>query len=210
MTHRIRVAWLCAAFTALGVSLAISACYNGDQSCSEAYNPNDFGDHCPYGPPGGPKLTGENAPKCPEIAKLDSASPECAITFTEVYARLDAADGGNCSNGGQGCHTGSIKGIASLNGEQAMLDGLAVYKGEVGRKYFDPEEPLKSWWVCNLRGDAGKLMPTGGTPKMKAADIALVEKWLACGAKLGAATKVVSGGGGDGGASGGGGSGGAD
>lgn len=178
-------------------SVAFSACDTGDQSCSEAYNQNDPNDHCPYGPPGGPKLS-ENAPACPLVPKLDKASAECAITFADVYPRLDAADGGNCSSGGNGCHSNIIKGIAPLKTEQAMLDGLSVYKGEVGRKYFDPEAPEKSWWVCNLRGDAGKLMPTGSTPRMKAEDIALVERWLGCGAPLAPAANMLSGSGGDG------------
>jgi len=192
----------------LAASVAFSACETGDQSCSEAYNPNEPNDHCPYGPPGGPPLS-DNAPACPLVPKLDKASPECQVTFTEVYARLDAADGGNCSNGGNGCHSSIIKGIAPLKDPQGMLDGLSVYKGEVGRKYFDPEAPEKSWWVCNLRGDAGKLMPTGATPRMKAQDITLVERWLGCGAPLAPAASMLSGSGGEAGEGGAGSSGGA-
>ncbi|MEZ4313370.1 MAG: hypothetical protein R3F14_35560, partial [Polyangiaceae bacterium] len=194
-------------------SAGIGACYNGDQSCSEAYNPNDPNDHCPYGPPGGPKLT-ENALTCPEVPKVDPADCQ-GVSFTEVYAVLQApvdTGGGNCSGGETGgCHSNPIKGIAPLKGEQEMLDALSVYKGEVGRKYFDPEEPTKSWWVCNLRGDAGKLMPTSG--RMNAANIAAVEKWLGCGAPLTPAAKVVGAGGAGGaggdGSGGGGGQGGA-
>ncbi len=190
------------AILALGTSVAFSACYKGDQSCSEAYNPNDPDDHCPYGPAGGPKL-GQSAPKCPEVPKVPAE--ECNVGFPAVYARLEAADGGNCSSNGQGCHSYKIKGIEPFTDEQAMLDALAAYKGDVGRKYFDPEAPQKSWWVCNLRGDAGKLMPQNPTPRMNASDIALVEKWLGCGAPLtgGGAGGGSGGGGGQGGAGGG-------
>lgn len=192
-----------AAALAVGASLAFSACYTGDQSCAEAYNQNDPNDHCPYGPPGGPKISADNTPDCPIITKLDPAGADCQLTFADAYARLDAPDGGNCSNGGSGCHSATIKGIAPFTDPQAMLDALSVYKGEIGRKYFDPDNPEKSWWVCNLKGDAGKLMPTGATPRMKAADIALVERWLACGAPPAPATKTISGQGGAGGSGGG-------
>lgn len=185
---------------AFAVSAVFAACFNGDPSCSEAYNQNDANDRCPYGPPGGPKLS-ESSPDCPEVPKLSASSEECKVGFPEVYARLEAADGGNCSNGGAGCHSLKIKGIEPFVDEQGMLDALSAYKGEVGRKYFDPDAPEKSWWVCNLRGDAGKLMPQIPTPRMKAEDIALVERWLGCGAPLSApAAKVGGGFGGAGGA----------
>lgn len=190
---------LAAAALALGVSLAFSACYTGDQSCAEAYNQNDPNDHCPYGPPGGPKISNANAPDCPLITKLDAASAECQVTFADVYPRLDAADGGNCSNNGTGCHSSTIKGIAPFTDAQSMLDALSVYKGEIGRKYYDPDVSEKSWWVCNLKGDAGKLMPTGATPRMKNEDILLVERWLACGGKPAPAAKSLPGSGGAGG-----------
>lgn len=196
------------AAAAFVVSVAISACYSGDQSCSEAYNQNDPDDHCPYGPPGGPKLS-ESAPDCPQVPKLSPSAEECKIGFPEVYARLEAPDGGNCSNAGSGCHTLKIKGIEPFVDEQGMLDALSAYKGDVGRKYFDPEAPEKSWWICNLRGDAGKLMPQNPTPRMKGDDILLVERWLGCGAPLTApAAKISSGSGGTGGVGGSGGAGG--
>lgn len=203
MTHRIwvgRPVLFGAAALALLTSLAFSACYTGDQSCAEAYNQNDPNDHCPYGPPGGPKVSNSNAPDCPLITKLDAASDECKLTFADVYPRMIAADGGNCSNNGTGCHSSSIKGIAPFKEQdpQSMLDALSVYKGEIGRKYYDPDASEKSWWVCNLRGDAGKLMPTGATPRMTNADIALVEKWLACGGKPAPAASMISGQGGGG------------
>jgi hypothetical protein len=167
---------------ALAVSAAIGACYTGDQTCSEAYNPNDVNDHCPYGPPGGPGKD-TSAPACPTIT-ADGAA-DCSIGFTKVYERLTAADGGNCTAGGNGCHTSTIKGIAPFKDPQAMLDALSVYKGEQGtRKYFDRDNPTQSWWVCNLKGDTGTLMPTGGTPRMKSADIKLVNNWLFCGGTL--------------------------
>lgn len=187
---------------AFAVSAGFAACFNGDQSCSEAYNPNDPDDHCPYGPPGGPKLS-ESSPDCPNVPKLSPASEECKIGFPEVYARLEAADGGNCSAGGNGCHSYLIKGIERFVDQQGMLDALSAYKGDIGRKYFDPDAPEKSWWICNLRGDAGKLMPQNPTPRMKGEDIALVERWLGCGAPMIApAAKVGSGSGGAGGAGG--------
>lgn len=191
------------------VSSLFAACFNGDQSCAEAYNQNDPNDHCPYGPPGGPKLS-ESSPDCPNVPKLSPGSEECKIGFPEVYARLEAADGGNCSAGGNGCHAYLIKGIEPFGDQQGMLDALAAYKGDIGRKYFDPDAPEKSWWICNLRGDAGKLMPQNPTPRMKADDIALVERWLGCGAPLAApAAKVGTGAGGaEGGAGGAGGEGG--
>ena len=49
--------------------------------------------------------------------------------------------------------------------------------------YFnlDPLKSTKSWVVCNLRGQAGSLMPLG-RPRMSVGDVAIVEKWLGCGA----------------------------
>lgn len=194
----------------LAASVAVSACYTGDQSCAEAYNLNDPNDHCPYGPPGGPKLNDDTTPACPEVAQINPADPSCLnaagkkLSFVaDVYPRMEAADGGNCSSGGTGCHTSTIKGITPFEDPTTMLDALAVYKGEVGRKYYDPEAPKKSWWICNLRGDTGKLMPTGGTPRMKAEDILLTERWLACGATISPpAANVLSGSGGSGGVGG--------
>lgn len=186
----------------LAISVAFSACYTGDQSCSEAYNPNDPNDHCPYGPPGGPKLS-EDAPACAKVPQLDKQSAECQVGFPEVYARLEAPDGGNCSNNGTGCHSLPVKGIEPFGDPQGMLDALAAYKGEIGRKYFDPDNPTDSWWVCNLRGDAGKLMPQNPTPRMSSADIALVERWLGCGAPLNAPVGGTGGMGGAGGEGGG-------
>ena len=194
-----------AAAVALLASVAFSACYTGDQSCAEAYNQNDPNDHCPYGPPGGPKISNDNAPDCPLITKIPAGDPQCTtISFADVYPRMIAPDGGNCTNAGSGCHSSVIKGIDPFTKDdpQAMLDALSVYKGEIGRKYYDPDASEKSWWVCNLRGDAGKLMPTGATPRMQNADIALVEKWLACGGKAAPAAKTISGSGGAGGAGG--------
>lgn len=206
MTHRIwvgRPVWAYAAALFLAGSLAVSSCYNGDQSCAEAYNPNDLGDHCPYGPPGGPK-PGAFPADCPSIPDPDPA--QCAtVTWPTVHAMLLDPVKGNCTNAGNGCHTNAIAGVASLVADplnpndpadtgEALLDGLAVYVGNFGnayptvvdndavpRLYYDREAPERSWWLCNLKGDAGSLMPQG-KPRLSEQDIALLQLWLACGA----------------------------
>jgi hypothetical protein len=184
-------------------SLAFSACYTGDQSCSEAYNPNDKNDHCPYGPPGGPGPAAD----CPIIKTIPASDPSCKINFEDdVYEIANGPNGGNCSDPNNlGCHgKAELKKIAVWNTPQEMLDSLSRYKGEVGkgdpeRTYFASTAPEKSWWVCNLRGDNGSLMPRGTTPIMKPMDIAVIEHWLACGAPRKKAANVITGAGGAGG-----------
>jgi hypothetical protein len=206
MKHRIRVGrpvgrpvWAYVAALCLGASAAVASCYNGDQSCGEAYNPNDLGDHCPYGPPGGPK-PGDFPSDCPTIEKLPAA--ECAgVTWPAVYALLLSPQSGNCTSGGKACHTNQIGDIAPFvdpvtpeDGGKAFLDALAKFNGSFGnayptikdnnavaRLYYDRESPELSWWLCNLQGDAGSLMPSG-KPRMTEADVLLLEQWLACGA----------------------------
>src|SRR5262245_44652172 len=103
MTAFIRVAF------AAGAALFLASCGVGDQSCAEAYNPNDLNDHCPYGPPGGPKQNqGGPEDPCPEIAKQTG----CGVDFNEVFARFEAQASGNCTNQGAGCHTSIQKGIS--------------------------------------------------------------------------------------------------
>lgn len=202
MTHRNRVerpVWAYVGALSLAGSAAIASCYNGDQSCAEAYNPNDLGDHCPYGPPGGPE-PGGFAPDCPPLQKLDAAS--CAgVAWAPVYALLLSSQSGNCTNNGVGCHSNQVGKVAPFvdpanvndNGK-ALLDALAKFNGSFGnaypttkdneavpRLYYDRDAPEQSWWHCNLRGDAGSLMPSG-KPRMTEADIQLLEQWLACGA----------------------------
>jgi hypothetical protein len=205
MTHRIwvgRPVWAYVAGLCLAGSLAVASCYNGDQSCSEAYNPNDLGDRCPYGPPGGPK-PGAFPSGCPSIETLEGADCE-GVTWAAVHARLLAPESGNCTNAGKGCHTNPIVDVAAfvdpanpaspMDDGRLFLDALAKYTGTFGsayptvkdndavpRLYYDRESPELSWWLCNLRGDAGSLMPSG-KPRMSEEDIALLEKWLACGA----------------------------
>lgn len=183
----------------LAASLAISSCYNGDQSCGEAYNPNDLSDHCPYGPPGGPK-PGAFPSDCPPI-ETRSGDQCTGANWAAVYAVLLQKESGNCTNAGIGCHTNQVVDVAAFVGADGvddggilLLDSLSKYTGSFGnayptvkegeaipRLYYDRAEPAQSWWLCNLRGDAGSLMPSG-KPRMSEADIELLEQWLACGA----------------------------
>lgn len=209
MTHRIRVnrpIWAYVGALCLAGSAAVASCYNGDQSCSEAYNPNDLGDHCPYGPPGGPK-PGAFPSDCPNIDPITDDAVCGAATWDAVHAMLLDPKRGNCTNSGSGCH--SIDGIGGVDAfvadpanpndpadtGEALLDALAVYAGSFGaaypnivnndavpRLYYDRDAPAKSWWLCNLKGDAGTLMPDG-KPRLLQADVTLLEQWLACGAK---------------------------
>ncbi len=202
MTHRIwvgRPVWAYVAGLCLAGSLAVASCYNGDQSCAEAYNPNDLSDHCPYGPPGGPK-PGAFPSDCPTIQPLDAAA--CAdVDWATVHALLLAPESGNCTNAGKSCHTNQIVDVAAFvdpaapdDGGRALLDALAKFTGSFGnayptikdndavpRLYYDRESPELSWWLCNLRGDAGSLMPSD-KPRMTEAELDLLEQWLACGA----------------------------
>lgn len=207
MTHGNRVerpVWAYVAALCLAVSGALASCYNGDQSCAEAYNPNDLGDHCPYGPPGGPKV-GDFPDGCPKLTALDPADPACTgVTWATVHAMMIDPDRGNCV--GNGCHQNNgIGGIDSLVADPqnptdpadtglAMLDSLSIFAGNYGtaypnvvganavpRLYYDRDQPERSWWHCNLKGDAGSLMPRGKL-RLGATDIELLETWLACGA----------------------------
>ena len=205
MRHRIWVGrpfFVTVAAVAFAASVGVSACYTGDQSCAEAYNQNDPNDHCPYGPPGGPKVDKDSPQACPLVPKV--AAADCQVGFVEdVFPVLMAHEKGNCTGGDQGgCHTFSPKGIkpfqkAGKDDPNAMLDALSLYRGELTRKYYDPDDPSQSWWICNLRGDVGSLMPTD-KPRMSSADIAPVERWLGRHAPLNR-----PGGGGTGGAGGG-------
>lgn len=209
MTHRISVGrpvWAYVAALCLGGSAAVASCYNGDQSCGEAYNPNDLGDHCPYGPAGGPK-PGAFPADCPAIDPITDVAACNGVSWPAVHAMMLDPNRGNCTNSGQGCH--SLDGVGNVdalvadvanpnnpadNGK-AFLDALSVYVGGFGtaypnvvnndavpRLYYDRATPSKSWWLCNLKGDAGSLMPQG-KPRMAEADILLLQQWLACGAK---------------------------
>jgi hypothetical protein len=202
MTHRIwvgRPVWSYVAALCLAGSASIASCYNGDQSCGEAYNPNDLGDHCPYGPPGGPK-PGAFEPDCPRLEPLTGTACD-TVTWAAVHARMVDPTSGNCADPTQGCHTNPLVGLGSFvdpanpaNDSKAFLNAMAGFTGKFGvdyptvdgtdlvpRLYYDRAAPHLSWWPCNLRGDAGNLMPKYQA-RMAPADIDLLETWLACGA----------------------------
>lgn len=50
---------------------SLGGCNNvGDAICPQGTNPDDTGDDCPYGPPGGPRIHEEG---CPDIAPISGA-----------------------------------------------------------------------------------------------------------------------------------------
>jgi hypothetical protein len=193
-----RPIWAYIGALCLAGSAAVASCYNGDQSCAQAYNQNDLGDHCPYGPPGGPK-PGAFPSDCPLIDPIDDDAVCNAVSWTQVHDVLIAPEKGNCTD--SACHANPIVDIAAFvpagggdDGGKTMLDALAKFTGSFGnayptvqggdavpRLYFDRASPERSWWLCNLRGDAGSLMPSQ-KPRMSEEDITLIEQWLACGA----------------------------
>src|SRR5262245_49997369 len=145
MTHRIwvgRPVWSYVAALCLAGSAAVASCYNGDQSCAEAYNPNDLGDHCPYGPPGGPK-PGAFPSDCPTIQPLDATA--CAgVTWAPIYALLLAPESGNCTNAGKSCHTNQIGDVdafldpanpTAIGDGKVLLDALTKFTGSFGNAY---------------------------------------------------------------------------
>jgi hypothetical protein len=192
--------------------VVFSACYNGDQSCTPPFDPDNLSDACPYGTPGGPKPpTSGNGSACPDIPEAVAA--DCVIdgkdvNFTDhVYPLFADPKIGNCvdtyCHGGKSYRGGTLK---KFEGVQEMLDVLAAYKGVIGgaekdRTYFnlDPAKARRSWVVCNLRGQAGAVMPLG-LPRMSPEQLKTVESWLACGAKATApAPDILPGLGGSGG-----------
>ena len=73
----------------------------GDQYCTEDSKYTDKSDDCPYGPGGeGPKrkeVTDDNA--CKDVPDY-AAAPAVCPSFSDVWARLVAVDGGRCANAG--------------------------------------------------------------------------------------------------------------
>jgi hypothetical protein len=186
------------------------ACDVGDALCPYDTVDEDRADTCPYGPPGGPQK------KKAEQCVIDFDDTDCTVTWADdVYPRLVAPldqerSGGGCTN--PGCHgDGSQGGAKILLPDTAtppeLYELLAAYANDRGDPYV-AEGDANAWFLCNLKaieGGGSAMPPTAGLTDLPASeqdddDLAVIEKWVACGMKN---DGLGAGGGGAGGAGGG-------
>lgn len=200
-----RVARLCRT-TVLTAALALASlggCNNvGDAICPVGTNPDDTGDGCPYGPPGGPRIHEEG---CPDITPLAGAM--CTVSWSnELWPLLNAGAPMGSGCGSVGCHGSGVGGLTlPVDDAAKSFNVLKAYSPQQGYPYLDDSAPGHTWILCNLHGDKGgrSLMPP---TKMDDATFAKVKLWAQCGEKLdtpSASTSSSTGAGGAGGAGGG-------
>lgn len=99
-------------------------------------------------------------------------APPCAASFRlDVLPTFDRA---GCS--ATACHGGGSPPSPPRidpSAPRATYDGFVTFRLSDGRTYL-------SGMDCNLRGTCGTKMPLGGDG-LDAADLALIDAWLACG-----------------------------
>lgn len=121
-------------------------------------------------------------------ARLLALCASCVFVAL-VTAPLPAEAGGKAVNFDQqvkpllkkhcyGCH-----GASQPGGDLDLTTKAGLKKGGKGGKLFVAKKPGQSLLVKRLKGQGGALMPLGG-PALKAAEIQIVSKWIAEGAKL--------------------------
>lgn len=178
--------WRCFAVAGAALAALGQACSVGDQSCAPAYNEQDLTDHCPYGPPGGPQLSAPPANACPPPDPPSAADACGSVGWTEdVWPVLTQVGKGKGACAANGCHAppNGAKGVSLPESDAAAAyDALSAYKGALTVGYIDKANPTASWIACNLRGDVGIPMPY--LDVLDPDDLALVERWVRCGAPL--------------------------
>lgn len=111
-------------------------------------------------------------------AKAAAAKPKAALgkpTYNEVapiFAR-------RCAK----CHTEN--GLMGPAPEGFLLTGYATTLSTADRARIVPGNPAASELVRRIRGDAAPRMPFDGPPWLSKAEIALIERWIAEGARDG-------------------------
>src|SRR5262245_15205706 len=131
-------------FVLLAALLTASCSDVGDQECTPDSVPTDEDDDCPYGPPGGPKVTEQG--DCEITQRTDTS--DCDKTWTaDVFPLLTTqAKSGNCST--SSCH-GTAPGAGGvfldLANAGAAYDVLAGYLGSPNYPYINTENPEHSW-----------------------------------------------------------------
>ena len=181
---------------------SLGGCNNvGDAICPQGTNPDDTGDGCPYGPPGGPRIHEEG---CPDIAQITGAM--CAVSWrNDIWPLLNAQAPMGSSCGATGCHGSGAGGLTLPSDDpEKSFSVLKAYSPQQGYPYINDAAPGHTWILCNLHGDKGgrSLMPP-----TKGADATYdkVKLWAQCGEKLDSAsggTSSSTGAGGSGGAGG--------
>jgi hypothetical protein len=171
-------------FAALAAAAVLGACANnvGDEECTPDTNPDDRSDGCPYGEPGGPKVT-ESQCNTPQKDPKSAACKQ-ALAWPNLYKKLVAEQstgGGGCADAG--CHGAGAGGI-TLTKKDAVgaLNTLQTYVGAELTPYIDTQHPQFSWIACNAfskEGGGVPMPPPSGLQKPLADE---VELWVACGA----------------------------
>ena len=182
---------------------SLGGCNNvGDAICPQGTNPDDTGDSCPYGPPGGPRIHEEG---CPDIPQISGAM--CNISWrNDVWPLLNAATPAGSGCGINGCHASGAGGLTlPADDPEKSFSVLKAYSPQQGYPYISDTAPGHTWILCNIHGDKGgrSLMPP---MQMSEATYATVKLWAQCGQKLDSAsagTGSTTGAGGGGGAGGG-------
>jgi hypothetical protein len=132
---------------------ALAACNRiGDQICEEGTDPNDHDDQCPYGPPGGPKVTEDGCPDIPQVS-----GPECTLSWrNDIWPAMTtfAADNGTVSCSLAGCH-GPTTVLKLPDDPEQAYQVLKGYVGQQNYPYLSDKAPAHTWILCNLHGDKG-------------------------------------------------------
>lgn len=156
----------------------------GDAICPQGTNPDDTGDDCPYGPPGGPRI---NEDGCPDIAQISDAT--CNVSWrNDIWPRLNANAPPGQGCGINGCHGSGAGGLTlPLDDAAKSFNVLKAYSPQQGYPYINDSAPAHTWILCNLNGDKGgrSLMPP---TKMDQATFDAVKLWAQCGQKLDSAS----------------------
>ncbi|MFO0755274.1 MAG: hypothetical protein U0359_02210 [Byssovorax sp.] len=180
-----------------GILLALAACNHvGDQICEEGTDPNNHDDQCPYGPPGGPKVTEDG---CPDIPQMPG--PACTLSWRDdIWPALTtgAAESDIPSCALLGCH--GPKTVLKLPEDpEQSYQTLKGYVGQQNYPYLSDKAPGHTWILCNLHGDKGGGQPMPQGTRLPDALYEKVVAWAQCGEPL---DKPAGGAGGTGGGGG--------
>ena len=167
----------------LALAAVLGACADqpGDEECTPDTNLDDRSDGCPYGEPGGPKVS-ETQCNTPQKAPKSAACKQ-VLTWPKLYQKLVAeqsAGGGGCADAG--CHGAGAGGITLKKNDAAgAFNTLEFYAGAELSPYIDTQRPQLSWIACNAfskEGGGVPMPPPSGMQKSLANE---VELWVACG-----------------------------